>query len=145
MVTASIAIADILSVLIDKAKITEAHLARMVGMPRATINKIRSGKIINPKSSTLTLIAQYFNITVDQLIGNAPLVNDRIKKFTHIPIVSPSDLKVPQYIFNKINFINYDNWILLEDNNEQDRNSFNLFATKIKGDAMLPYFDERTT
>jgi transcriptional regulator with XRE-family HTH domain len=115
MVTNTLVIAKVLSILIDNAQITEAHLARMVGMPRATINKIRSGKILNPKSSTLNLIAQYFNVTVDQLIGNAPLVSGRIKKFIHIPIIDPSNLIVMQFIFNKINFINHDSWILLEE------------------------------
>lgn len=74
-------ISEILLTLIKTTEITEAHLAKIIGMPRATINKIATGKIVNPRSSTLNLIAKYFNITIDQLVGNEPLFDSRLKCF----------------------------------------------------------------
>jgi transcriptional regulator with XRE-family HTH domain len=145
MTAHNITIDKVLSVLLEKTQITEAHLARMLGMPRATINKIRSGKILHPTSSTLTLIAGYFNITVDQLIGSAPLFNASAIKIIHIPVIKCEDLKFSQYVFSKINFVNHDKWISLENNDEENIGSFRLFATKLKGGAMLPYFDDNTT
>ncbi len=145
MTTSTIAIGKILSVLLEKTQITEAHLARMIGMPRATINKIHSGKILDPKSSTLNLIANYFGITVDQLIGNTPLLSNNVKKFIHIPVINPQDLIFPQHIFNKINFTNHNNWMLFGDQNRLNNNSISIFATILKSDAMLPYFDDKTT
>lgn len=145
MTTNTATISEVLSILLEKTQITEAHLARMVGMPRATINKIHSGKILDPKSSTLNLIAKYFNISLDQLTGNAPLLGNNVKNFIHIPVIKSVELRVPQYIFNKINFANHSEWISLESQSGQNNSTPSLFATKITGEAMLPYFDDKTT
>ncbi len=49
------------------------QLARRVDLPSATVNRLITGTVKDPRISTLTSIAKYFNITFDQLLGYAPL------------------------------------------------------------------------
>src|SRR5690349_21258006 len=52
---------------------SEAELAKLVNVPKATINRLLSGRTPDPRIGTLTLIAQYFGITIEQLLGITPL------------------------------------------------------------------------
>lgn len=49
------------------------ELARRVELPSATVNRLITGSVQDPRISTLTVIAKYFNISFDQLLGYAPL------------------------------------------------------------------------
>ncbi len=69
-------ISNILAYLLNKSGLSEAALSRKIGIPRATINRIVSGRTPDPRASTLTAIAKYFNVTVDQLLGKQPLPID---------------------------------------------------------------------
>lgn len=57
----------------DICKMSGTALAKELKLPAPTINRILSGHVGDPRTSTLLLIANYFNITVDQLLGNSPL------------------------------------------------------------------------
>lgn len=143
MHTHNLTISEVLTSLLERAKIKEAQLAKALNVPRATINKIHSGKILDPRSSTLSIIANYFGITIDQLMGKSPLFGDTLMKFIKVPIIELDRLKNFKQALNKIDFINHENWILIEYDNQQSNHD--LFAVKVYGDAMLPYFDEQTT
>lgn len=134
----------ILSELIEKFNITEAELSRATKLPKATINRIKTGKVTDPKSSTLTLIANYFNISIDQLLGNKPLIIDSPKvNIIKIPIIEWDHLKkIKKFISDDIYNKGYTNWIHFECENRTD--SCSLFALQIEGDAMWPYFDEKS-
>lgn len=144
MNVSALTISDVLSHLLDIRGITEASLAKALNIPRATINKIRSGKIQSPRSVTLSMIANYFDITVDQLIGASPLFNDTAVKFIQIPIINLENVNDIHQSLSQITFINHDNWMLLECADKYTSPN-NLFAIKIASDAMLPYFDSDTT
>lgn len=147
MNTPVVTISEVLSYLLERTQITEAKLARALDVPRATINKIHSGKILDPRSSTLNMIANYFGITIDQLIGKAPLYHDSLVKFVQVPVLSLDTLKKSSQVLQNITFVNHDNWMLLEYDNAQNKSNekLNLFAIKVASDAMLPYFDDKTT
>ena len=139
-------ISDVLSHLLKNAQITEAKLAKALDVPRATINKIHSGKILDPRSSTLNMIANYFGVTIDQLIGRAPLYRASLVKFVQVPRLTLNQIKDINHVLSSITFVNHNDWMLLEYNNIQNKTSkFNLFAIKVESDAMLPYFDDKTT
>ncbi len=53
--------------------ISGAELAKRCGVPVSTINRILAGTVVDPKVSTLKPLADYFGITVDQLLGYASL------------------------------------------------------------------------
>src|SRR5262245_36087993 len=50
-----------------------SELAGHVGLPSQTINRLLSGFVQDPRTSTLSNVADYFGITIDQLIGRQPL------------------------------------------------------------------------
>ncbi len=53
-----------------------AELARQVDVPQQTLHRIASGATTNPQVATLQAIADYFEVTVSQLIGEEPLLLD---------------------------------------------------------------------
>lgn len=52
---------------------SEAKFARAVNLPKATINRLLSGRTPDPRAGTLLPIAQYFGISLEQLLGVEPL------------------------------------------------------------------------
>ena len=58
--------------------INESELARRTGIGQPVVHRICSGETDNPKVATLSPIANFFAISIDQLIGNVPLPADRI-------------------------------------------------------------------
>ncbi|RUQ81719.1 helix-turn-helix domain-containing protein [Legionella septentrionalis] len=57
-------------------KLTPAALARELGIPTNKITRILNGDVTDPKASTLLQIANYFEITIGQLLGIEPLSSD---------------------------------------------------------------------
>lgn len=64
----------------DRADITENELARQTGVPQPTINRILSGESRDPRTGTLEKLAEFFNVTVTQLRGEAPLIEGADKQ-----------------------------------------------------------------
>ena len=50
-------------------EMTESKLAKEINLPQPTVNRLLSGAIADPKISTLTLIANFFKISIDWLLG----------------------------------------------------------------------------
>lgn len=140
----SSALRSVLVELIERYNITEAELARAINLPRATINRIKSGKIIDPRSSTLTLIAHYFNISIDQLLGHVPLsyYNQPTANIVRVPLLEWEQVLSAKVKGEAINSINHETWIHFEC--EKNNRPQSLFALKIKGEAMWPYFDDKS-
>lgn len=51
--------------------IKSAELARKIGIGQPVIHRLMSGVTDNPQVHTLQPIAQYFGVTIDQLLGRA--------------------------------------------------------------------------
>ena len=136
-------ICDVLKHLISSAGISEAALAKMVNVPRATINRLTSGRTPDPRASTLKAIAEHFHISVDQLVGSQPLLWEKNKIVSSSPLLS-----VPMLALENIQ-----NWKDVVERNENNRDFERItidikghekFATQIKGEAMWPQFQENT-
>lgn len=65
--------------LMSDVHLSAEELSRRIGLPASTIKKIRSRSDTNPTLSTLIPIAQYFSLSVSQLIGDEPFPAARIK------------------------------------------------------------------
>ncbi|ODN43701.1 S24 family peptidase [Piscirickettsia litoralis] len=63
--------------LMNEIRISEAELARQTGVPTTTINRMLLGHTTDPRANTLKPLAQFFSISIDQLLGLSPM-NDRI-------------------------------------------------------------------
>jgi len=66
-------ISDILKQLIREKGLNASELARRIGLPQPTIQRMMTGTHSRPHQKTLTAIANYFGITPDQLCGIEPI------------------------------------------------------------------------
>ncbi len=77
--------------LMEENNLSEADLCRGVNLPQTTINRLLSGQTNDPRISTLTAIAQFFKVTIEQLLGVEPLITSHIgsvKRGQDLPILS---------------------------------------------------------
>ena len=54
--------------MMNQFKVTEAEVSRRTHVPQPTIHKILSGKTTDPRASTLKSLADYFKISIDELV-----------------------------------------------------------------------------
>ena len=66
-------VSNTLNFLLKREGMSEAALAKEVDIPRNTINRLAGGRTPDPRISTLETIANYFNVSLDQLIGKEPI------------------------------------------------------------------------
>ena len=57
--------------------ISADELARRTGIPASTIKKIRNNNSPNPTLNTLLPLAEYFAVSLGQLVGDEPLPESR--------------------------------------------------------------------
>ena len=60
-------LADNLRALMAVESLSENQLSRNTGVPQPTIHRILSGRVADPRDGTLRPLADYFEVTVDQL------------------------------------------------------------------------------
>jgi transcriptional regulator with XRE-family HTH domain len=133
-------ISNVMTLLINNSGLSECELSRRINITVATLNKIKTGVMSNPTAKTLERIAQYFGITIDQLMGKSPLETYFSKNLCCIPLVSINNLSNIQDI--PMDFSHHKEWKRVEVNN--DVKNHRIFATTTIGDAMYPLLDEQT-
>lgn len=138
-------ISNVLTQLLYEGRISEAALGRKIKVPRATINRIVSGKTPDPRASTLNAIAEYFNVTIDQLLGKQPIFNKTSESSllatmrTSIPIIEWTQANSWETITSNLTPNSHPDWILSEPELEGGK-----FSLRVKGDSMWPLFQEKT-
>lgn len=137
-------ISSVLNTLIKLYNISEAELARKINIPRPTINGLASGRTHDPRMSTISAIAEYFEVSVDQLLGKAPLqaTADKfslVKTQTYIPILGLQQIDNWAEKITGLNHHNHSDWISADPAINQAK-----FAIRIDGEAMWPQFQENT-
>lgn len=90
-----------LSTLLKKHNLSANRLANILNIPLMTIRRLLSGETADPRISTLQLIAQYFDISIDFLMGEDNPINAPFLK-RHTPFYVP---KLSWEIAKKINHI----------------------------------------
>jgi len=68
--------------LMSYSHMTEADLCRGVNLPQTTINRLLSGQTNDPRISTLLVVAQFFDISIEQLLGKDLIILDSVWKQT---------------------------------------------------------------
>lgn len=130
-----------LEILTQGRGISEADLCREINISQATLWRLFHGTT-DPRASTLNTIASYFNVTVDQLIGNQPIARnvqqcrDSIKPIS-IPIFS---LGAPSTLTEQLRGINPGNWNQWLEVEPSINES--CFAVVVLGESMWPLFLE---
>lgn len=133
-------LSNVLELLITNSGLSENELSKKMNITVATLNKIKTGVISNPTLQTLSNIAQYFGITIDQLVGKAPLETFFSKNLHCVPIL---DIKeIISHNAPNLTFTNHHEWTRVE--LDESISKHNIFATMTDGDAMFPLLDKQT-
>lgn len=105
-------------------KLTQTELAEILCVSSGTIAMWETSKR-NPDFSLIIKIAEFFNVSVDSLLGNASL-----KKGIPIPVLGSIPAGIPLEAITDI--LDY------EEIPEKMAKSGEYFALKVKGDSMAP-------
>ena len=120
--------AENLKILRERRKITQQQLADNLEISRSTIGMYENGSR-EPDFETLELIADFFNVNMDRLIGNLNPADKRM-----IPVLGYVKAGLP--IEAVENILDY------EEISEKMARQGEYFALKIKGDSMEPRMRE---
>lgn len=123
---------NIIKDLRKKEKCTQAELAAKLSVNQTTVSCWETGKATPPPEMLMTL-AQFFGVTVDYLMGNAPAKPEK-KKGVQIPVLGEVRAGYPMEAVE--NIIDY------EEIDEETARRGEFFALRIKGDSMEPRFVE---
>tara|TARA_R110000868_G_scaffold158036_3_gene385812 strand:- start:68448 stop:69068 length:621 start_codon:yes stop_codon:yes gene_type:complete len=109
-------------------------LAREIHVPQPTVHRLVTGKSKRPYATSLEPIAEYFDITVDQLVGDEPL-DDEI-----IP-VAPGATTVAMTPWHELANSDYqtNDHVIVSHIGTQN------FATAMRDTSMEPIFPRNTT
>lgn len=61
-----------LKILIDQNGLNSNQLAQDLGLPFMTVRRLLSGQTVDPRIGTLQLLANYFDISIDDLLSSDP-------------------------------------------------------------------------
>ena len=138
----------VLSKLMSEVGINEAELARKASMPQPTLHRILSGATKSPRGTSLAPLANFFSVTINQLIGVDELPSDRVAGthnsriygWTPIPVISWKQAAVWQQFQHELREHSWKDWTST-DLSVSDA----AFAVIVNSDAMSPTFNEGTT
>jgi SOS-response transcriptional repressor LexA len=82
--------------LMEREKINASELGRSIKLAQPIIHRLLTGKNVNPKLATIRPIADYFDVTISQLIGEDLLVLDNQvgegSTWKQVPVLSWGDV-----------------------------------------------------
>jgi SOS-response transcriptional repressor LexA len=141
---------DIIKYLMKRNNInSETQLALKIGIPQATLNRLLLADSRDPRASTLIPIAQFFNVSIDELLGIKPLkldldgsINDGKYNYNvhSLPIIDWE--MVPEWQSNLINIspANYNEWVTIDKNLSKSAfalRSFSMLEPRFKKNSIL--------
>jgi SOS-response transcriptional repressor LexA len=127
--------------------ISEAELARRAEIPQPTLHRILSGATRSPRGTSLAPLANFFSVTINQLLGVDPLPQDRvpgtynprIQGWTPIPIIDWKQAGDWNKFKVKLRQSAWDEWVSTDLPVSED-----AFAIEVRGTSMEPLFNEKT-
>ena len=130
-------LAEVLKDLRKKAGLTQADFAKHFNIATGTIGMWETGKR-EPDSKTLIRIAEYFDVSVDYLLGNEKRPARRPKTKKTIPVLGQIPAGIPIEAIEDV--LDY------EDLSEQEAaDDFEYFGLRIKGNSMYPEYQDGDT
>lgn len=141
--TISAKIKNSLEILTEMHGISESDLCKEIKISQATLWRLLNENT-DPRASTLTAIASYFQITVDQLLGNQPIMKTSsgvVDKSTtvYLPVFSLAKTSELIKMLDKVVPSNWSKWVDVEPSIKKT-----CFAVEVAGDSMWPDFTEGT-
>jgi transcriptional regulator with XRE-family HTH domain len=131
-------LSETLNILMESYNLTVAELSQKTGLASTTIKRIKNDVMCNPTLDSLTVLAQFFSITVDELLGYKSRVMDQTQ-MTRVPLLNWDEvtLFLAQTSAQSIGHTAF----IHTDSNVSAR----AFALKLNSVAMEPLFYEGTT
>jgi transcriptional regulator with XRE-family HTH domain len=122
---------SVLEELMSFFHIGDNELSEKIGLPSTTIYKLKSGETGDPRYSTMKALANYFNITLGQLVGEEPLNkeflgNNKLTFYFKVPILDWDQIPNCCDILSTINETTHFSWAYLKEAPEKKKNIFAL-------------------
>lgn len=128
-----------LRTLMQRHNLSEAKLARVTNIPQPTLHKILAGKTSDPRISTIKILADYFETSIDDLYtgivksDTATVQHDK----TSVPVISWQDCVRENSFLDRLSHSNWEAWL------SSDFTKKHLFALITKP-SMEPLFSKGT-
>lgn len=122
--------------LMQSNMISECELARQTDIPQPTIHKILTGKTTDPRASTLKSIADFFEISIEELLTGNPSTHNN-SKTQAIAIISWADCLNADNFIKNLTPSNWNNWVVTE---FLSKNAYGLISKP----CMEPRFPRKT-
>lgn len=138
-------LSKILKKLLYDRRMNPSELAREVDLPAPTIHRLVTGKSTRPYRSSLEPIADFFSLSVDQLIGDEPLPEPAINQ--KLPTTTLKVKQIPLLLSweNIEPFLLDKKSLTIDDQVFVDlASSDNAFALQMNDSSMEPYFHKGT-
>lgn len=124
-------ISQVLHHLMQSTGINEAELARKTKVPQTTLNRLLTNPNVDPRTNTIKPIADFFDVSIDQLLGYSPLSKEQPYFVENNPITIPV-LNSEQVLLwqekEELSFSDKQTWITTE--KEVDKTAFAIFSEK---------------
>lgn len=128
---------------LNQTNTSPATLAQHSGIDKARISRLLSGKTTNPQIETLKPIADFFNISLDELVGHNALTNGK----SHGIVIPIKRLLIPVIAWKHITY-----WLNIKDQYLADETidvtshiSPDSFALTIEDNEYQPLFRPQET
>lgn len=127
MIGIEIHLRDNLNLLMQHFNISDALLAKKTDIPPQTIHRLKSGATPDPRISTLKVLAKFFCVSIDQLIGEVPihlegLQANTAQKLIKVPLLGWNQAYAWETIAPTLNEQTHSQWIYTDQ--VSSRNSF---------------------
>ncbi len=138
---------SVLRKLMIEVHVSEAELARKTNIPQPTLHRILSGATRSPRGASLAPLANFFSVTINQLLGVDPLPEDRvpgtynprIQGWTPVPIISWEQASQWDTFKHQLRGTTWDTWASTDLPVSED-----AYAIEVCGTSMEPLFNEKT-
>ena len=117
----------------DENRISQAHLAKAIGVAQSTVGMWESGKSV-PEFNTLIKVADYFSVTVDYLSGKSNSRTETKTSSVRIPVLGDVAAGIPIEAITDI--VDY------EEIDAALAATGEFFGLRIKGSSMEPRMRE---
>lgn len=95
------------------SNVSEAEIARKTSIPQPTIHKILTGKTSDPRASTLSALASFFNVSIDELVTGQES-RGFVRKINNLPIISWEQAIKFEEVISNLQPSNWDKWVVTE-------------------------------
>ena len=127
---------DIFMQLMEEKGVTAYRVAKDTGITQATLSRWKTGKV-SPSIETLQVLAEYFGVTIDYLMGNAHIDEQTPPKTQKAPTLNKKDERdIARRLEETLNLLESSD-ALMFDGEPLDQESMDLLKTSLQNQYTL--------